>query len=374
MPVSRLHARHPVLRLPAVALATAVCAASLLGACGRDAPTAADGDRTGATASATAQDPRWAALGQRLFADTRLSADGNVSCATCHRAEHAFTDGHPVSVGVHGKTSTRNAPSLLDVAQLPHFFWDGREARLETVVLQPLTNPVEMGLGSRDDLLRRLTADPAYAAAFAELGGVSADAAARALAAYLRTLRSGDSAFDRYQAGDRNALDADQQAGLALFTGKAACNECHQLQPGRARFTDDGFHHLGVNDGAIAGRVAGLIQRLDGRRDLGEAVLTETDIAGLGHFVASRKPADLAAFRTPSLRNIARTAPYMHDGSVATLEEAVDQEVYYRGINKGRPLSMTVEERRQLLAFLSGLSDASEGAEHIATDTESPSP
>lgn len=362
MPVSSRFARHRSCRRPALALPIALAAALLLGACGRDAPRNAGDSRPGAADAASAQDPRWAALGARLFADARLSADGKVSCASCHRAEHAFSDGHPVSVGVHGKTSTRNAPSLLDVAQLPHFFWDGREAKLETVVLQPLTNPVEMGLGSRDELLQRLSADPAYAASFAELGGVSADAAARALAAYLRSLRSGDSAFDRYQAGDRSALDADQQAGLALFTGKAACSECHQLQPGRARFTDDGFHHLGVNDGAIAGRVAGLIQRLDGRRDLGEAVLTETDIAGLGHFVASRKPADLAAFRTPSLRNIARTAPYMHDGSVATLEEAVDQEVYYRGINKGRPLSMTVEERRQLLAFLRGLSDATPAA------------
>lgn len=357
MPVLSRYARRLFGHLPVLALVTAVSAALLLGACGREAAHGA-----GTAGAASAEDPRWAALGARLFADPRLSADGRVSCVTCHRPEHAFSDGRPVSIGAHGRASTRNAPSLLDVGELLSFFWDGRETRLETVVLQPLTNPVEMGLGSTADLLQRLSADPGYLAAFAGLGGVSADNAARALAAHLRTLRSRDSAFDRYQAGDRDALDTDQRAGLALFIGKAACSECHQVQTGHARFTDDGFHHLGVNDNTIAGRVAGSVQRLKGRSDLGQAVLTEADIAGLGHFVASRKPADLAAFRTPSLRNVARTAPYMHDGSVATLEEAVDQEVYYRGINKGRPLSMTVEERRQLLAFLRGLSNSRKNA------------
>lgn len=327
--------------------------AIVLGGCGRDAAPAASDSGRNATAD---DDARWAALGGRLFTDPSLSGDGQVSCASCHRAEHAFSDARAVSIGTSGKAGTRNAPSLLDVGELSHFFWDGRESRLEIVALQPLTNPVEMGLASTEELLRRLASEPRHADAFAELGGLSADAVARALTAHLRTLRSGENAYDRFQSGDRTALDTDQQAGLALFTGKASCGDCHQLQPGRARFTDDRFHHLGVNDSAIAGRVAGLIQRLDGKRDLGATVLTEADIAGLGHFVATRKPADLAAFRTPSLRNVARTAPYMHDGSVATLEEAVDQEVYYRGINKGRPLSMTVEERRQLLAFLQALS------------------
>ncbi|ALN92878.1 cytochrome-c peroxidase [Lysobacter gummosus] len=305
-----------------------------------------------------ATDARWAALGGRLFADTRLGGDGRTGCISCHRPEHAFSDGRPLSLGVRGQTGTRNAPTLLDVGELPHLFWDGRETRLEQVVLQPMTNPVEMGLGSIDDLLRRLRADPKYAAAFADVGGVSTDAVATALAAHLRTLRSGDSAYDRYRSGNRDALSPDEQAGLALFTGKAACSDCHVLQEPRPRFTDDRFHHLGINDNAIAGKVATLIPRLDGKRNLGHLVLTEVDIAGLGHFVASRKPADLAAFRTPSLRNVALTAPYMHDGSVATLEEAVEQEVYYRGINKGRPLSMTVEERRQLLTFLKALSAA----------------
>ncbi|MGO4262643.1 cytochrome-c peroxidase [Lysobacter sp. TAB13] len=312
----------------------------------------------GQTPAPAATDARWAVLGGRLFADTRLGADGRTGCVSCHRPEHAFSDGRPLSLGVYGQTGTRNAPTLLDVGELPHLFWDGRETRLEQVVLQPLTNPVEMGLGSIDDLLQRLRADPKYTAAFADLGGASAEAVAAALAAHLRTLRSGDSAYDRYRSGNRNALGPDEQAGLALFTGKAACSECHVMQKPRPRFTDDHFHHLGINDNAIAGKVAALIPRLDGKCNLGHLVLTEVDIAGLGHFVASRKPADLAAFRTPSLRNVALTAPYMHDGSVATLEEAVDQEVYYRGINKGRPLSMTVEERRQLLAFLRALSAA----------------
>ncbi|MGO1002301.1 cytochrome-c peroxidase [Lysobacter sp. CA196] len=312
-------------------------------------------DQPTTAADPAAADARWASLGERLFNDKSLSSDGRISCASCHRPGQAFTDALATSVGAHGRTGTRNAPSLLDVAELPHFFWDGRESNLETVVLQPLTNPVEMGLASTEDLVGRLERAPQYAEAFKPLGGVSAEAAAKALAAYLRTLRSGDSAYDRFIAGDRNALGPDEQAGLALFTGKAACNECHVLQTPRARLTDDRFHHLGVNDDAIAGKVATLIPRIADRTRLGQIVLTETDVAGLGHFVASRQPADLAAFRTPSLRNVALTAPYMHDGSVATLEQAVEQEIYYRGLNKGKPLSITVEERRQLTTLLRSL-------------------
>lgn len=312
-------------------------------------------DKAPAPTGPTAADARWVSLGERLFNDKSLSSDGRIGCASCHRPDQAFTDALATSVGTHGRTGTRNAPSLLDAAELPHFFWDGRESNLETVVLQPLTNPVEMGLASTGELVRRLQRSAHYAEAFKSLGGISEEAAAKALAAYLRTLRSGDSAYDRFVAGDRTALGPDEQAGLALFTGKAACNECHVLQAPRARLTDDRFHHLGVNDDAIAGKVAMLIPRIADRKQLGRIVLTETDVAGLGHFVASRQPADLAAFRTPSLRNVALTAPYMHDGSVATLEEAVEQEVYYRGINKGKTLSMTVQERRQLLKLLKSL-------------------
>lgn len=308
-------------------------------------------DQPTTAADPAAADARWGSLGERLFNDKSLSSDGRTSCASCHRPGQAFTDALATSVGVHGRTGTRNAPSLLDVAELPHFFWDGRESNLETVVLQPMTNPVEMGLASTEELVRRLERSAQYAEAFKPLGGISGAAAAKALAAYLRTLRSGDSAYDRFVAGDRNALGPDEQAGLALFTGKAACNECHVLQAPRARLTDDRFHHLGVNDDAIAGKVATLIPRIADRTRIGQIVLTETDVAGLGHFVASRQPADLAAFRTPSLRNVALTAPYMHDGSVGTLEKAVEQEIYYRGLTRGR-ISMTVEERRQLLALL----------------------
>lgn len=338
-----MHASFKSFRwLPVFAIGLAL----LTAACGK-APAPAD---------TTATDVRWASLGERLFNDKSLSSDGRTSCASCHRPDRAFTDALATSVGAHGRTGTRNAPSLLDVAELPQFFWDGRESSLETVVLQPLTNPVEMDLASTEELVRRLERSPQYAEAFKPLGGVSGESVAKALVAYLRTLRSGDSAYDRFVAGDRNALGPDEQAGLALFTGKAACNECHVLQTPRARLTDDRFHHLGVNDDAIAGKVATLIPRIADRKQLGRIVLTEANVAGLGHFVASRQPADLAAFRTPSLRNVVLTAPYMHDGSVATLHEAVEQEIYYRGLNKGRPIPLAVRESQQLLAFLHSLS------------------
>lgn len=317
---------------------------------------------------------RRVSLGRQLFFDTRLSADGKVSCATCHRPDHAFSDLRPRSIGVHSREGTRNAPSLLDVADHPHFFWDGRESALTTVVLQPFTNPVEMGLENAGALLDRIGATPGYRDTFASVfpttGGLTADNAATALTTYLKSLRSGNSPYDRYRKGDSQALSMDAQAGLALFQGKATCHTCHRLDSG-ARFTDDGFHHLGVNDAVFAGQVATLIQRLEGQRaQLGRLVLSDKEIAGLGHFVASRKPADLGSFRTPSLRNVDRTAPYMHDGSVATLEDAVDQEIYYRGLNQGRPLSLTVEERQQLIAFLRALSDG--GAAAVAPGANKP--
>lgn len=303
------------------------------------------------------------ALGKRLFFDAGLSATGEVSCASCHNPRLAFSDARAASQGVHGKAGTRNAPSLLQTATERHFFWDGREQRLEAAVLQPFTNPVEMGLAD-GALAQRVRAQGDYRAdlqaAYPERGDAIGEAElGAALAAYLRSLPRDRSAYDRHAAGDRDALDADQLAGLEVFRGKAQCATCHLSAGAPAPFNDGGFHHLGVNDAAIAGRVAQLLQELPPPGpNLGRTVLSRADIAGLGRFAVTRKPADLAAFRTPSLRNVAVTAPYMHDGSVATLEAAVDQEIYYRSLKHGRPISLTVAERRQLLAFLQALTDS----------------
>lgn len=309
---------------------------------------------------ATAQ----AALGQHLFADTRLSADGVVSCESCHSPSRAFTDGRPVSIGVHGARGTRNAPSLGDVRLMKTFFWDGREARLEDAVLQPFTNPLEMGLADRSRLLNKINGDAKYhALAKSAFGRDTLDAAqvAAALAAYLRSLPLGQSRYDLHLgSAGQVPLGEDELAGLALFQGKAACADCHRLSETPATFTDNGFHHTGIGFEQVAGNVTEMVRRLDAtvrnQRPIGEAILADPEVAELGRFAATRRPADLGAFRTPSLRNLALTAPYMHDGSIATLAQAVEREIYYRSLARGRPISLTVQEQRQLLVFLQALS------------------
>lgn len=309
------------------------------------------------------------ALGRRLFHDASLSADGRVSCASCHRAERLFADGRSVSVGVHGRSGTRNAPSLLDVGSLSPLFWDGREADLDHAVLQPFTNPVEMGLRDLDQLAERLRRDKTYPLP-AQLNAGTTDRTAdthwiaAALGAYLRTLKSSPSRFQQHLENPTSvALDADEVQGLSLFRGKAECVSCHHLESATPTFTDQRFHHTGIGFEQVAGKVAPLAAELAAlpKRQLAERILSDPDVAELGRFAATRRPSDLGAFRTPSLRNVADTAPYMHDGSIDTLEGAVEREVYYRSLARGRPISLTVEEQRQLVAFLRTLSAPSTG-------------
>lgn len=314
-----------------------------------------------------------ASLGARLYSDTRLSADGKVSCASCHDPQHAFSDGKPVSVGVHGRQGTRNAPSLLNIEQANTFFWDGRERSLESVVLQPITNPTELGLGSMRDAIDRLRAIPAYriefSNAFGRHGAISERDIAAALSAHLRSLPAGSSRYDRFVSDNStapphkqlpNRLTADELQGLRLFDGKAGCSGCHALRGQPPAFTDARFHHAGVGFERIAGEVAPLLTRLESLDRMhipaGRLVLTDPQVAALGRFVVTRKPADLGAFRTPSLRNVALTAPYMHDGSTATLEQAIERELYYRGLAQGRPIELTAAEQKQLATFLRALS------------------
>lgn len=298
------------------------------------------------------------ALGRELFFDRSLSADGVVSCADCHVPAKSFTDGREVSVGVHGRVSTRNAPDLADATVYSTLFWDGRERHLKVVALQAFTNSQEMGLADVRMLLARINAQPRYAK-YADGNQLDQSAVAEGLTQYLRALPRQPTRYDR-SIGEPSLLDADERAGLALFTGKAACTECHLLAGSPATFTDQKFHHAGVGFEQIAGDVAALLGRLEQARrinqPLGTLVLSEREIAELGRFVVTRRPADLGAFRTPSLRNVALTAPYMHDGSVATLEKAVEREIYYRSLGRGRAVNLTVTEQRQLTAFLRAIS------------------
>lgn len=264
-------------------------------------------------------------LGRQLFHDKRLSADGSLSCASCHMPDRAFSQARPIAVGVLGRAGTRNAPALVNRAWGRAFFWDGRTTTLEDQVLRPIADPNEMG-SSVPSAARR--------------AGVSARALAEALASYIRSIRTGDAPFDRFEAGDAAALSHDAKAGLQVFRGKGNCTLCH-IGP---NFSDESFHNTGV---AWAPSVTG--SSTNGRfLDVGRAMVTGRE-------------RDRGAFKTPTLREVARTAPYMHDGSLATLADVVD--FYDAGgrpnpqLDLGiRPLNLTADERRALVAFLGALS------------------
>jgi cytochrome c peroxidase len=308
-----------------------------------------------------------AKLGARLFADKRLSIDGQVSCASCHRADHAFADTSMRSKGRAGREGTRNAPSLFNVAYFRPLFWDGRVADLASQARAPFTNPVEHALPDESTLLRIVQEDENYAAAFkrifdAQPGELRIDMITRALVAFEHTLLAGDSPFDRYTySDDSSALSAAAARGLKLFKGRAGCTACHLIGRDSSLLTDQQFH-LGArgiastvtrNLPALTNRV--VTAKRDSSRALERLIATDPEIAALGRYAATLAPADIGNFKTPSLRNVANTAPYMHDGSVATLSEAVDLELYSRG-SVTRPIVLTRAEKQDLLEFLAALS------------------
>lgn len=246
--------------------------------------------------------------GRLLFFDRRLSRDESIACASCHDPAIAFTDGRAAAIGVDGRSGPRSSPALINLAYATRLFWDGRPLTLEQQVLMPIANPLEMDL-EVDTAARRV--------------GLTPSGLATALASYVRSILSGNSPFDRFVAGDRTALTAEEQSGLELFRGKARCTTCH-VGP---TLSDDRVHNTGIawRDGRIADAGAG-----DGK------------------------------LRTPTLREITRTAPYMHDGSIATLDAVIDY--YDRGGNRHdlldpemRPLQLTPAEKAQLHAFIQSL-------------------
>jgi cytochrome c peroxidase len=304
-----------------------------------------------------------ATLGEKLFHDARLSADGTVSCATCHQPDRAFADGLPVAKGTGGRRGTRNTPSLLNVAFQRSLFWDGRRDTLEQQARDPFFHPREHGLPNEQALLERLRSDPDYAASFFRLYGTSSTAirlgdVVDALTCYERTLLAGNSPFDRYYyGGEEAALSKDARRGLALFEGRAQCASCHTLDQDSALFTDHQFHSVALGHKKIESRVANLAATIAkaSQAEQDRLVLEDADYAELGRFLATRNPADIGKFKTPSLRNVAATGPYMHDGSVSTLEEALDLEIYYRRLNSNHAFVLTPQDKSDLLAFLKSL-------------------
>lgn len=277
--------------------------------------------------------PERVRLGERLFFDPLLSRDRHVRCATCHDPRQAFTDGRSLSAGIEGRTGVRHAPTLVNAGYRRTLFWDGRASRLEDQVLQPIDDPAELGLGI-DHAVARVAGEPDYVAGFHVAFGrkPNADDLARALASYVRTIVAGDSPLDRHLNGDRAALSVEAREGLRVFRGPGRCTACH-LGPD---LTDDQFHNTGIawRDGSWA---------------------------DLGRFRITGDERDRGAFKTPTLREVGRTAPYMHDGSVRTLDDVV--EFYTRGGNRNpyldpdlRPLRLSAEEKHALVAFLRALS------------------
>lgn len=271
-------------------------------------------------------------LGMQLYFDTRLSADNTISCASCHRPDAGWADPRPVSEGVGHAKGTRNAPTVLNAAYHPAQFWDGRAATLEEQALGPIQNPVEMQM-TMPMAIERLKSIPGYVKQFREVFGSdpTPETIAKAIAAFERTIVSKNSPYDRYLAGDRTAMSPAAVRGMKLFNGKAHCSACHS----GPNFTDGKYHNVGV--GYVNGK-----------------------FADEGRYVVTKNPKDRGAFKTPGLRSVALTAPYLHDGSEKTLEDVI--EFYNRGGNPNpyldklmMPLHLTPQEKRDLVEFLKAL-------------------
>jgi cytochrome c peroxidase len=320
------------------------------------------------------------ALGDKLFNDTRFSSTGEVSCASCHDPLKGGTDSPlKTSEGINGLTGTRNAPPVMNAAFNKTQFWDGRSPSLEDQARHPFINPVEMGLPSHDPIIEIVSSDADYLAAFEAVFGVGKgeimiDHVTQAIAAFERTQVGGESAWDRwYFGGEEEALGEAAKRGFQVFLAEGRCISCHAIEQDFAVFTDHLFHNIGVGINDIQPQVPALVQAFLAAKaegaDVDVTVLSNPDVSHLGRFVVDEQLSSLGAFKTPTLRNIALTAPYMHDGSLATLRDVV---VHYNNggvIDEGdpinpflsggiRPLNLTEDQIDDLVAFMEALTSA----------------
>lgn len=278
-----------------------------------------------------------AKLGEKLFNEKLLSKDYSISCASCHKPEFAFADTAAFSRGIHNTLTTRNTPSVLNMKNRPYFFWDGRSGSLNEQALLPIQNTNEMGLPI-DEAVKRLNESPFYKAYFKKVFGTSPNKEnlATAFAEYEKSLETINSPFDDWS-NDNSKLTKSQERGRQLFVGdKAKCFNCHSMED----FTDDDFKNIGIFDGG--------------------------KFNDSGRYLITHKKEDIGKFKTPGLRNVAVTAPYMHNGMFKTLEEVVD---YYNDPQKvipnsigidsslSKPLTLTNQEKKDLVAFLKTLTD-----------------
>ena len=311
------------------------------------------------------------ALGEKLFFDGRLSLDGTVACRTCHDPARAFTDGRPVSVGIKGRQGQRNAPTILNALYSKTHFWDGRAATLEDQAALPIQNPSEMGQPDLDAAAAAIAQDRDYQKAFQKAFGRPPNGSdlTRAIASYERTQLSFASPFDSFVAGNSNAISDPAKRGWELFVSKARCNKCHALTDTRRDptfFIDHKFHNIGV--GIERHNVVALACTAQTRLNSGDKIAVDraaiqSELSALGSFLVTKQQADIATFKTPSLRNVLITAPYFHDGSERTLWDVVDH------YNKGgmnnpwldqdiRPLALSEMEIDDVVAFMASLTSA----------------
>ena len=328
-------------------------------------------------AVAAAPSPAMVDLGRKLFMDRRLSRNNTMSCAMCHVPEQGFA-AHELatSVGIEGHSLRRNAPTLLNVAYVGALFHDGRSASLEHQAWAPLLNPIEMGNDDAGRVIEKIRLMPDYAGKFEAAFRVPADVrtVGAALAGYQRTLIAAASRFDRWRYGrDANALTAAEQAGFAVFSGKGRCIVCHTVGDKQALFADGRFHNTGIgfsrSSGARDAARRHTVQLAPGvftDISAGElASVSEPEQDDTGRHEVTQQEDERWAYRTPTLRNVSITAPYMHDGSLATIEQVID---YYQGggiDNPGKsalvqPLALTADDKRHLVAFLRSLT-----SEHV---------
>ena len=275
-------------------------------------------------------------LGKLLYFDKRLSADNTVSCASCHAPDHGFTDNQPVSTGIHGQKGGRSAPTSINRAYSLAQFWDGRAGSLEDQAKGPIENPIEMG-ETHATVVAKIGAIPGYRDLFQRAFGapeVNIDKIAKAIATFERTLLSGNAPYDQYKAGKKKALSAAQVRGMDVYLNKAKCDQCHE----GVNFTSNSYANLGVG--------------------------ADQATPDVGRFAVTQDAADWGRFKTPTLRDISKSAPYMHDGSLKTLEEVV--EFYDKGGTPNRnlderlkKLNLTAEQKKDLVEFLKALEGTS---------------
>jgi cytochrome c peroxidase len=329
------------------------------------------------------------ALGEKLYFDKRLSVDRTVSCATCHDPATALADNNAVGVGIENKKGARNSPTVINAMFNELQFWDGRAVTLEDQAKLPIINPIEMGMKDHNAVVARVKEISEYAPLFrAAFGnaGITIDTIAKAIASFERTQISGNSPFDRFLAGDQNAMSAAAKRGWELFNGQARCISCHAFNASTPHFSDNKFHNIGVaakdqNFPVLARKARALLsQGKDSAQVLDELALSP-GYSELGRYLVTKQPRDIGSFKTSGLRDIELTAPYMHNGQEKTLLDVV--KFYNKGgepnpnLDGGmRPLKLTDPQMDDVVEFMKALTsdDTRRKAQSSRPQTRAPQP